>query len=217
MGKTLEQKRAEYSYECVNFIKDLDLAEKFKSLVKKSPTLILTNGFGNTMAFLFSKGNPEHLMLAYIIGRYLFEENEYTNNIFGEENIYEGNRNDFFDFYKKLNELKKIQDEYRDLIKSKNNKEAENKKNEFDELFRKLRDNYNRYLNNNLKDKNIDNFNIQPYFQFVSLELQNSIFRNLVFTETYKYILTTEETLRLLNWLKRFVDAMIEDKKGNEG
>ncbi|GAB6072409.1 hypothetical protein JCM14244_07860 [Venenivibrio stagnispumantis] len=217
MGKTLEQKRAEYSYECVNSIKDLELAEKFKSLVKKAPTLILTNGFGNTMAFLFSKGNPEHLMLAYIIGRYLFEENEYTKNIFGEKDIYKGNRNDFFDFYKKLNELKKIQDEYRNLIKSKKNKEGENKKNEFNELFRKLRDNYNRYLNYNLKEKSIDEFNIQAYFQFLSLELQDSIFRNLVFTETYKYILTTEETLRFLNWLKRFVDAMIEDKKGNEG
>ena len=149
MLKTLEQTRAEYSYECVNSIKDLDFASKFKTLVKKTPTLILTNGFGNTMAFLFSKGNPEHLALAYIIGRYLFEKNEYTKGIFNlSENIF--------------------------------NKDLE-------EIIGQL---------SNLK-----------------IEMQNSIFSKLVFTETDKYIVATEETLRLLNWLRRFVDAMIEDEK----
>jgi len=84
MSQTLEQKRASYSYDCVDNIKNLPFAEKFKTLVKRTPTLILTNGLGNTLAFLFSKGKDEHIALAYIIGRYLFEENEYTEGIFGK-------------------------------------------------------------------------------------------------------------------------------------
>ncbi len=153
MSKTLEQKRAEYSYKMVEIIANDDSntipKEKFKTLVKKAPTLILTNGFGSFMAYLFSKGKNEHLALAYIIGGYLFEENEYTKDIFSLS----------------------------------------------DELFKNNIENLKENLNN------------------LKFSIQNPIFQNLVFTETDRYILATEETLRLLNWLRRFVEAMIEDKK----
>ena len=152
MSQTLEQKRASYSYDCVDNIKNLPFAEKFKTLVKRTPTLILTNGLGNTLAFLFSKGKDEHIALAYIIGRYLFEENEYTKGIFN------------------------LSDET------------------FKENFESVKENLS-----NLKTS-----------------MQNPIFKNLIFTDTDKYILATEETLRLLNWLKRFVEAMIEDKEEKE-
>ncbi len=153
MSQTLEQKRAEYSYRMVDIIANDNSntipKDKFKTLVKKAPTLILTNGFGNFMAFLFSKGKNEHLALAYIIGRYLFEENEYTKGIFN------------------------LSDET------------------FKENFESAKENLS-----NLKTS-----------------MQNPIFKNLIFTDTDKYILATEETLRLLNWLRRFVEAMIEDEK----
>jgi CRISPR-associated protein Cmr5 len=153
MSQTLEQSRAKYSYEMVEIIANdkentID-KNKFKSLVKKAPTLILTNGLGNTMAFLFSKGKNEHLALAYIIGRYLFKENEYTKGIFS------------------------LSDEA------------------FKENFESVKENLSK----------------------IKTGMQNPIFQNLVFTDTDKYILATEETLRLLNWLKRFVEAMIEDEK----
>jgi CRISPR-associated protein Cmr5 len=150
--KTLEQTRAEFTYKCVEQIanddKDTIQKKKFKGLVKKTPTYILTNGLGNTLAFLFSKGNNEHLALAFIIGKYLFEINEYTQKIFNFSS-------DIFNI--KLNEF--------------------------------------------VKDEN-----------FIG-QLRNTLFQNLVFTDTEKYILATEETLRLLNWLKRFAEAMIEGEE----
>ena len=108
MSQTLEQERAEYSYKIVEIIandkSNTIPKDKFKTLVKKTPTLILTNGLGNTMAFMFSKGNPEHLALAYIIGRYLFEKNKYTKGIFNlSENIFD---KDFEDITNQLSNIK---------------------------------------------------------------------------------------------------------------
>ena len=214
--KTLEQKRAEYSYRVVEIIAN-DASntipkDKFKTLVKKAPTLILTNGFGNFIAYLFSKGKNEHLALAYIIGRYLFKENSYTKDIFGEEEIFyvrDSNKRDFFDYIIALNELNKIQKDY-------NEDKNQEKKNELKEKFNsKLENlkNYDRYLNDELKARNISKFKMNDYIQYLSSRIRDPIFQNLVFTETDKYILATEETLRLLNWLRRFVEAMIEYKK----
>ena len=216
MSQTLEQKRASYSYDCVDNIKNLPFAEKFKTLVKRTPTLILTNGLGNTLAFLFSKGKDEHIALAYIIGRYLFEENEYTRKIFGENNfeIFNSNSIDnFFNFIKDLYELSKIQSDYKG--KKENNEKKEELKKNFNEKFGELKNKeiYSKYLNDNLKNKNIDTFKRNDYIAFLKLKMQNPIFQKLIFTDTDKYILATEETLRLLNWLKRFVEAMIEDEK----
>lgn len=64
--KTLEQNRASFAWSCVDFVdKDLDSNEinniskfkkEYRSTVMKLPTLILTNGLGQTLAFLKSKG-----------------------------------------------------------------------------------------------------------------------------------------------------------------
>ncbi len=240
MSKTLEQTRAEYSYRLVEIIStdktNTIPKDKFKSLVKKAPTLILTNGFGNTMAFLFSKGNPEHLALAYIIGRYLFEVNEHTKWIFNRENlefyIKINSPKDFIEkkqkfenflislenikkeIYKLNEQLKKEKKEEgkqkieNDLAnKNKENKEYENKLKEFKDNFEDIIENG---LFEKIKERNFSKSEI------VNILILNPIFQNLVFTETDKYILATEETLRLLNWLRRFVDAMIEDEKGSE-
>jgi len=148
LTQTLEQKRAEFTFNSVNNIKDKKFAGDFKNLVKKTPSYILTNGLGNTLAFFFSKKKNHHIALAYIISKYLFKENEYTSKIFNiSEPIFEI-------------ELDSI---------------IEN-----DALIK---------------------------------QLQDILFQKLVFTDTDTYILATEETLRLLNWLKRFVEAMIEGEE----
>jgi len=63
----LENGRAEFAYKCAEEGKSIDSKEsvqigndyfkdnQYKSYVKKIPMLIKTNGFGATMAFIFSK------------------------------------------------------------------------------------------------------------------------------------------------------------------
>ena len=60
--KTIEQGRAKYAFEKVKGISDntndasKKLKENYKSTAKKLPVLIKTNGLGQTLAFLKSKG-----------------------------------------------------------------------------------------------------------------------------------------------------------------
>lgn len=74
MAKTLEQKRAEYAFKIVDKIKDKDFASEFASLVDKMPSYILTNGLGNTTAFLFSKGKAHHLLLAGLMSDWILRK-----------------------------------------------------------------------------------------------------------------------------------------------
>ncbi len=62
--KKLENGRAEFAYNCVIKAKKPDstkykdaLASDYKGYVKKMPALIQTNGLGNTLAYILSKGN----------------------------------------------------------------------------------------------------------------------------------------------------------------
>lgn len=64
MAKTLEQKRAEYAFNVVDKVKDKPYASDFSGLISKMPSYILTNGLGNTIAFLFSKSKEHHLIVA---------------------------------------------------------------------------------------------------------------------------------------------------------
>jgi len=61
--RKLENGRAEFAYKCVEEAKKPDktkyrdnIAPDYKSYVKKIPVLIQTNGLGNTLAFIVSKG-----------------------------------------------------------------------------------------------------------------------------------------------------------------
>lgn len=49
-----------YALNSVKKMKEEKCNTKYKTLVKKLPTLILTNGLIATLTFLFSKGNKEH-------------------------------------------------------------------------------------------------------------------------------------------------------------
>jgi CRISPR-associated protein Cmr5 len=54
-----ENKRAEKAWECiqnVNHNPDMKFKTEYRSIVMKCPTLIITNGLGQTLAFLKSKG-----------------------------------------------------------------------------------------------------------------------------------------------------------------
>lgn len=61
--QTLEQKRAAEAWSYVQYVNeeidDKGFKKDYRSLVLKLPSLILTNGLGQTLAFLKSKGKGE--------------------------------------------------------------------------------------------------------------------------------------------------------------
>ncbi len=142
-NKTLEQKRANYAFRMINEVINKDYEKDFSSLIGRLPTLILTNGLGNTLSFLFSKGKEQHLFAIAIISNWLFNETD----------------------------LKVVKGEFKE-----------------------------EWFNNLEKLKNKEN--IAKILNPIILE-----------AKTEEYMFATEETLRLLNWLKRFSEAML--KKGD--
>jgi CRISPR-associated protein Cmr5 len=139
--KTLEQERSNYAFECISKIKGKPFEKDASSLISKLGTLILTNGLGNTLAFLFAKGKDHHLEVIAIISNWLFRQEGKNFNITIED----------------------------------------------------------------LKNKNIKDEKIKEIME--ELVLNASV-------EQYMYY--TEETLRLVNWLRRFSDAMLESGGENE-
>jgi CRISPR-associated protein Cmr5 len=141
--KTLEQERSNYAFECVSEIKresskkeDRSFEKDVSSLISKLGTLILTNGLGNTLAFLFAKGKDHHLEVIKIISNWLFEQECQKDPRFKRNNV----------------------------------------KNEIEKIMGKL----------------VLNASVEEYMYY------------------------TEETLRLVNWLRRFSDAMLESGGENE-
>jgi len=127
--KTLEQERSNYAFECISKIKGKNFEKNASSLIAKLGTLILTNGLGNTLAFLFSKAKDHHLETIVIISNWLYK--------------LEGRKEEI----KKDNVQQKI-------------------------------------------DQIMNDFVLDVYVE--------------------KYMYYTDETLRLINWLRRFSDAMLE-------
>jgi len=131
--KTLEQERSNYAFKCVSKIKGEPFEKDASSLISKIGTLILTNGLGNTLAFLFAKGKDHHLEVIVIISNWLFRQEEPG---FKRDNV----------------------------------------KVRIEEIMKKL-----------VLDATVE-----------------------------QYMYYTEETLRLVNWLRRFSDAMLESGGENE-
>jgi len=127
--KTLEQERSNYAFECISKIKGKNFEKDASSLIAKLGTLILTNGLGNTLAFLFSKAKDHHLETIAIISNWLYK--------------LEGQKEEI----KKDNVQQKI-----------------------DQIMKKF----------------------------------------VLDVDVEKYMYYTDETLRLINWLRRFSDAMLE-------
>jgi len=55
MAISKEQQRAKRAWELVSIIPDGEKMDKYASLAKNAPVMILTNGLGQTLAFLISK------------------------------------------------------------------------------------------------------------------------------------------------------------------
>jgi len=55
--RTLEQERAKHAWNCVQEVKDKykHIADGYRAIVAKVPSLIVTNGLGQTLAFLKAK------------------------------------------------------------------------------------------------------------------------------------------------------------------
>ena len=63
--RTLEQERAKYAWNCVQEVKGKPFAGDYRTIAVKVPSLILTNGLGQTLAFLRSKSDRPHFQLLY--------------------------------------------------------------------------------------------------------------------------------------------------------
>jgi CRISPR-associated protein Cmr5 len=57
--RTLEQERAKHAWDCVQEVKDKPFAGDYRTIAVKVPSLIVTNGLGQTLAFLKAKGKDE--------------------------------------------------------------------------------------------------------------------------------------------------------------
>ncbi len=70
--RTMAQKRAEYALsETLATAGNGDLKDKLKNFSAGAPSMILQNGFGQTLAFWLAKGKPEHMALFDILTRWL--------------------------------------------------------------------------------------------------------------------------------------------------
>ena len=138
MNQTLEQIRSKYAFEKIKEVKGSNFEKEFSSLISKLASLILTNGLGNTLAFLFAKSKDQHLRAIYILSDWLINQSPLGS--------------------------KKLQD---------------------------------------LNAKNVK-------------EKAQSILENLVLKASVEeYMFYTEESLRLINWLRRYSDAMLEKEENN--
>lgn len=81
--RTVEQERAKYAWICVNEVKKQSFAKDYRSIAIKTPTLILNNGLGQTLAFFKAKGknNPsdEHEVLFKHISEWLKKQLKISN------------------------------------------------------------------------------------------------------------------------------------------
>jgi len=85
MMRTLEQERARYAWQCINEVRNQHFAGDYRSIAVKTPSLILTNGLGQTLAFLKAKGkgdpSDEHEVLYQHISNWLKQQLKLTDDL----------------------------------------------------------------------------------------------------------------------------------------
>lgn len=71
--RSIEKERMKFAYDYVNG-KELkeEAAKKFESYVQKVPAFILTNGLGNTMAFLTTKNDEQWKNVKEVVANWLW-------------------------------------------------------------------------------------------------------------------------------------------------
>lgn len=79
--RTMAQKRAEYALCEVLAVTGRVEKDKLKTFSAGAPSMILQNGFGQTLAFWLAKGKPEHMALFDIVTRWLTQTD---NKNFGD-------------------------------------------------------------------------------------------------------------------------------------
>ena len=83
--QTLEQKRAAQAWKDVQEAKSKQFKAKYGPLVKKLPSYILTNGLGQTLAFLLAKGkndpSKEHTLLYQQISLWVSQDDKLINKV----------------------------------------------------------------------------------------------------------------------------------------
>ena len=78
--RTLGQKRAEFALQRVTDIPQ-EKKDRFKPFSAGAPSMILQNGFGQTLAFWISKKKDEHLLMFNIVKEWLsYEYNDVHNH-----------------------------------------------------------------------------------------------------------------------------------------
>jgi len=83
--RTMAQKRAKYALDKVLEVtknKDEKAKKEFKSFSAGAPSMILQNGFGQTLAFWLAKGTEKHIQLFDIIKNWLSYQEGDVNNTF---------------------------------------------------------------------------------------------------------------------------------------
>ncbi|MCC7201904.1 MAG: type III-B CRISPR module-associated protein Cmr5 [Nitrospirae bacterium] len=89
MIKSKEQERAKKAWELANSV-SVGIIDKYSSLAKSAPVMILTNGLGQTLAFFISKSNGknEYTLLYRHINEWLDDNISWTpNNEIGNDLI----------------------------------------------------------------------------------------------------------------------------------
>jgi CRISPR-associated protein Cmr5 len=80
LQRTLEQERAQRAWACVQEVtsKPQEFKKKYGSLARKVPMLVLTNGLGQTLAFLKAKGKndpaDEHTVLFRHLSKWVLDQ-----------------------------------------------------------------------------------------------------------------------------------------------
>jgi CRISPR-associated protein Cmr5 len=69
--QTMEQKRARAAWDDVKAVKKENFKGEYQSLVQSAPADVLTNGLGQTLAFLKAKGKGEHKALSEHLSRWV--------------------------------------------------------------------------------------------------------------------------------------------------
>lgn len=88
--RTLEQERALFAWEQVSSIRkgDAKVAKDVAMYIKRTPAMVLTNGLGQTLAFLLQKAEGNRATAGYIV------YDIFAKWIVDERRIYEGPRAD---------------------------------------------------------------------------------------------------------------------------
>lgn len=88
METSNEHRRARKAWELVNSIPD-KIIQKYSSLAKSAPVMILTNGLGQTLAFFISKSNGknEYALLYDHLSQWLSENTVWSKDNTAKELI----------------------------------------------------------------------------------------------------------------------------------